>query len=370
MREAAPDAARTAPARLVMVLQDLYFGGTQRQALELARGLDPAKYRPEMWLMISGRDFAPLAKQYGIPLRTLSPSKTVGLGEVLALRKALAEEAASIDLLLPLTAAPNIWGRVFGRLAKIPAVIGTCRGGGAPKRQHERLLGRLARRRICKSSALKRILIDKYGAAEDTISVIPNGVDTTHFTPPPEELAPVRDVIVCVARFCADKDHETLVRAFELTLAEHPRAELWLVGSGPDAAKTQRLAKRSKASGAIRMFPAGDPRPFYQQAKILALSSVREGLPNVILEGMAMGLAVAATDVGGVPDVVEHGATGLLSPAGDHAALAASLCALLADEDRRLAFGRLGRKRAEEKYSLESMVRAHQTLFDQVLATV
>ena len=107
--------------------------------------------------------------------------------------------------------------------------------------------------------------------------------------------------------------------------------------------------------------------PFYQQASVLALSSLREGLPNVILEGMASGLPVAATAVGGTPEVVEQGVTGILSPAGDAQAFAASLAALLGDDERRLAMGEAARRRAVSRFSLGAMVAAHEALFDRLL---
>ncbi len=350
-----------------MLLQDLSFGGTQRQALELARALDPAKFRPELWIMSAGSEFAPLAKRYGIPAVWLSSAKTVGLPALKALRRKLNAERDSIDILLPLTAMPNIWGRIFGRLAGLPAIVATCRGGGAPKRQHERFLKNLAHRHICNSKALAGIMTGRFGLPGDRVISIPNGVDVEHFSPPPEELRPVRQVILCVARFCEDKDHETLLRAFALVADQFPRAELWLVGSGPLAAGLGRQVARHKARSRIRLYPGGDPRPFYQQAVILTLSSVREGLPNVILEGMAMGLPVAATDVGGVPEAVAHGETGLLCPPGDPEALAGILCDLLGDEDKRLAFGRAGRERAVRDYALGVMARAHEAVFDTLL---
>jgi glycosyltransferase involved in cell wall biosynthesis len=367
-------AAPGGPARTVLLLQDLLFGGTQRQALELARGLDPARFAVEMWMLAPGRDFAPKAEAYGIPLVWLSQSPAVGPDALRGLWRRLA--AHPPDILMPLTAVPNIWGRIFGRLRRIPVVVGTCRGGGAVARQHERLLRRLAHHHVCNSTPLRDILVNGLGHPAGRVTCIANGVDTDHFAPPPEDLRPVRDVILCVARMSADKDHETLLRAFEIAAREHERAELWLVGDGPEAAGVARLVARHPFRGRIRAYPGGaDPRPFYQQAKVLALSSRREGLPNVILEAMSMGVAVAATAVGGVPDALAAGpdgpgeaACGLLSPAGDPAALAANLLALLRDDALRDRLGRAGRDRAVAEYSLRAMVAAHEAVFSRLLA--
>ncbi len=354
------------PARLVMLLQDLAFGGTQRQALELAARLDRARFAPEFWMLTGLGDFAPHARAAGIPLVWLSSEPTVGLASLGALRKRLAADRP--DLLVPLTAVPNIWGRVFGRLAGLKAVIGTCRGGGAIRRQHERFLKGLAAHHIVNSEPLRRELV-RLGRPEAAVTCIANGVDTAHFAPPPDELRPVREVVLCPARFCQDKDHETLIQAFAHTVAKRPRAELWLVGDGPLRTRVRTLAARSPVRGAIRTYPAApDPRPFFQQASVVVLSSVREGTPNVLLEAMSMGIPVAATAVGGVPDLVVPGETGLLSPAGDARALGENLARLLADEALRRRFGQAARTRVLERFSMETMVRRHEAVFETVLA--
>ena len=353
-----------APRRLVLVLQDLLFGGTQRHALELAARLDRSRFAPEFWMLAAGGDFAGKAREAGIPLRYLGDKRSVTPGAVLALRRAICAERP--DILMPLTAVPNIWARLFGRSSGLPAVLGTCRGGGAIKRQHERFLARLAHHHLVNTRALKEALL-ALGRRDDQVSVIQNGVDTAFFAPPLPEMRPVRQVILCVARFVEDKDHQTLLAAFERAAPRIPDAELWLVGEGPLQTRLEMTLRRMASRDRVRIYPGGtDLRPFYQQAGVLALSSVREGLPNVILEGMASGLPVAATRVGGIPEVVAQGVTGLLTPAGDAAGLAGSFAALLSDEARRLDMGRAARRTAEAEYSMEAMVHRHQDVLDRL----
>ena len=354
------------PVRVVLLLQDLAFGGTQRQALELAKRLDRTRFAPELWMLTTGRDFAPQAAAAGIPLCWLAPTDTVGRASLAGLWRTLATQRP--DLLVPLTAVPNIWGRLMARARKLPAVIGTCRGGGALRRQHERFLKNFVRHHIVNAGPLRDGLV-RLGRAADRITVIANGVDTAYFAPPPEELRPVREVVLCLARYCEDKDHETLLKAFAVTVAKRPRAELWLVGDGPLRTRVRTLAARSPVRGNIRTYPASpDPRPFLQQASVVTLSSVREGLPNVLLEAMAMGVPVVATDVGGIPDLVEHQATGLLCPARDAQALGEHLATLLADEAMGRRFGQNARERVLTRFSMDKMVQAHEAVFEQVLA--
>jgi len=353
-----------APKRLALVLQDLLFGGTQRHALELAKRLDRSLFTPEFWLLSNGADFAPEAQDAGITLRGLSKGRAVTPGAVLALRSELARSRP--DILMPLTAVPNIWGRLFGRLAKVPVVLGTVRGGGAIVRQHERFLARLAHHHITNTRALKDALV-ALGRPERAVTVIPNGVDTDFFSPDPEGIGPLRKVVLCVARFCEDKDHLTLLNAFAHVQSRIPDAELWLVGDGPLQGRVERAAARIPGFERVKFYPAtSDLRPFYRQASVLVLSSVREGLPNVILEGMASGLPVAATAVGGIPEVVEQGHTGFLSPSGDANALAGSLIRLLSDEETRLAMAASARSVAEKEYSMAAMVARHEELLTRL----
>ena len=108
-----------------------------------------------------------------------------------------------------------------------------------------------------------------------------------------------------------------------------------------------------------RMRLAGqlDLAPILQQSSLLALSSTAEGLPNVVLEAMAAGLPVVATDVGGLSEVVKHGETGSLVAPKDVAALANAISHLLADDTLRAAFGQAGRRRVERRFSVAANLR-------------
>ncbi len=354
-------------ARTVFLVQDLNFGGTQRQALELAARLDSARFRVQVWALAAGDDLVPLARDLGVPMRWLGRDGFVHPLTLWRLWAALRRERP--DLLLCLTALPNIWGRVLGRLAGVPAVVGSCRGGGAISRQHERLLWKLAHRHICNSAALTQTLQDRFGVPARRVAHIPNGVDVAFFAPGEPGARAPGPVVLCVARLHPDKDHATLLRAFARLHPRRPDARLWLLGDGPMRSRLQALARDILPGDAVEFIPGkADVRPYLRQASVAALSSVREGLPNVVLEAMAAGLPVVATEVGGVPDCVVHGETGLLSPPGDAEALAANLGRLLASFEVREAMGRAGRVRVERDFSYEAMARRHEAVFSELLA--
>lgn len=354
------------PARLVFLLQDLKFGGTQRQVLELARRLDPARFRAEIWALAGSDDLVPLARQWGLTPIRLSRQERVGPAALLHLWRHLRQ--GGIDLLMLFTVVPNTWGRILGRLAGVPVVVGSCRGGGAFRRQHERWLWPLVRQIICNSAALQRELSREAGVPAARVSVILNGVDTNYFQPAPEGAGPYPAVALSVARLVPDKDHETLVRAFALVAPEFPRAQLWLVGEGPLLAQVRQLAGEILPAGACRFIPPQtDLRPFLRAAGLLVLSSRTEALPNVILEAMAAGLPVVASAVGGVPELVTPARTGWLTPPEDPPGLAAALRRLLADPEKCRAFGRAGRCRAVQEFSLSAMVSRYEEVLQGLL---
>ena len=234
--------------------------------------MNPAQFRPEVWLLAGGDDLVPLARDWGLSLTWLSRREQVGPGALLNLWRHL--RRGGIDLLMPLTVVPNIWGRLLGRLARVPVIVGNCRGGGSPRRQHERWLWPLTEQIICNSAVLKRVLTRRYGVPEARLSVILNGVDTDYFQPRPEAGQPYPAVVLYVGRMVPDKDPGTLVRAFALTAPAFPQAQLWLVGEGPLLPAVRQLAQESLPPGSFRFIPPqADLRPLFRQAGLLALSS-------------------------------------------------------------------------------------------------
>jgi glycosyltransferase involved in cell wall biosynthesis len=354
------------PFRVVLLLQDLFFGGTQRHTLELARGLNPARFQTEIWVMRSGDDFVPLARSWNLSLKWLGRSPFVGPDSLVRLGWNLKNRP--VDLLVLLTGVPNIWGRILGRLTKVPLIVGNWRGTGCPERNFEKWLWPLADHFSCNAQVLKKIMMDRFPIPDNRITVIHNGVNLDYFRPATEPLPVDKRVVLCIARLVPEKDHETLMAAFSLVAARHPEAELWLVGDGPRRQAIHRLANRLIPPGRLRLLPGqSDLAPLLRQGSILVLSSIQEGLPNVVLEAMAAGLPVVATDVGGLSEVVQQGETGWLVAPKDVPALADAISHLLAHDEVRTAFGQAGRKRVEQRFSLAAMIQQHEDMFLRLL---
>ncbi|HWR03510.1 MAG TPA: glycosyltransferase [Humidesulfovibrio sp.] len=354
------------PPRLAILLQDLEFGGTQRFALHLLRGLDRSRLAPELWVLNAGSDLHAEALAAGAPVIRLSQRPP---GSPLALAP-LARRLVSHrpDILFTLTVVPNIWGRLFGRLAGVPAIVSGYRG--LRPKQWESLLWRLSDRIVCNAEALRQRLIQVHGVPPERVAVIPNCVDTERFAPTPgQEKEPAPPRIVTVARLVEDKAPLVLAEVFALVRRQVPGALLTVVGDGPlRGAFEARLAALGLADAVEVVTGCGEVAPHLARAQVFVLASVREGSPNAVLEAMAAGLPVVACRTGGIPELVSHGETGLLAQPGDAAGLAQALAALLTDAALARRMGLDGRARAEAGHGFGAMVRATEAVLLEALA--
>lgn len=170
-----------------------------------------------------------------------------------------------------------------------------------------------------------------------------------------KELAQVMDdsrVVLTIGRFSVDKDHPTLLKAAELVHQSFPSATFLIVGHGPGENKLRDQIKDLNLSSFVRLLPYPDlAKNFLYLADIFVLSSVREGQPVVLLEAMAAGLPVVATNVGGVKEVVVEGQTGFIVPSQDPTSLALRIGDLLKNKEVRENMSKQALKTFEDKFN-------------------
>jgi sugar transferase (PEP-CTERM/EpsH1 system associated) len=219
------------------------------------------------------------------------------------------------------------------------------------------------------------------GVRSERITQIYNGVDIGRFYPAgnprvrvtPEGFVPDDGVVVgAVGRMHAVKDQLTLARAFIRLLEIWPpareRARLVLVGEGPLRAECLALLQ-SAGAASLAWLPGErtDIPDLMRSMDLFVLPSIGEGISNTILEAMASGLPVLATRVGGNPELVEEGRTGMLVPPSDPQALAEGIRQYLADPWMRQQHGRNGRLAVEGRFNWGSMVEGYLAVYDKVL---
>lgn len=180
---------------------------------------------------------------------------------------------------------------------------------------------------------------------------------------------PIGDIVIgYVGRFAPIKDLPALIHAAAGVIRRRPDVWLVLAGDGPSRPDLEALARRLEVAQRVRFLGWTDDLPrFYATIDCLALSSKNEGTPVAIIEAMAAGKAVAATAVGGVPDVVTDGVTGRLVSPGDVEALTRALLRLADDRDERLRMGAAGKRLVISRHSVERLVDAVEHLYESAM---
>jgi glycosyltransferase involved in cell wall biosynthesis len=209
--------------------------------------------------------------------------------------------------------------------------------------------------------------------------VIENGIEVGRYGPSADRpalrrtlgLDPARRYITCVARFHPVKDHAMLLRAFARLAPLHPDTDLLLAGDGPLREELRAQAAAAGLETRVRLLGVrGDVPDLLRASDIFALTSVSEAASLTVLEAMATSLPVVVTGVGGNPEMVRHGAEGLLVPRGDDAACAEALSRLLGDPALARRMGEAGRRRVEERYRLEQTVENYHRIYRRLCGLV
>lgn len=228
---------------------------------------------------------------------------------------------------------------------------------------------------ICVSEDLYRECL-ALGVPPRRCVLIENAIDTTEYArrlarPEAKQklgIAPERLVIGAVGRLSAEKGFDLLIRSVDRLIANGLNVELLIVGEGDQESELRGLIDSLGRAERIRLLGyRPDTREIYEALDVFALSSLREGLPNVVLEAMAMEVPVLSTRIAGVPRLIHEGENGLLIEPGKVEALTESLTRLLADEALRLRLRKAGRKTIETSYSFEARMQKMSDLYDSML---
>jgi glycosyltransferase involved in cell wall biosynthesis len=268
----------------------------------------------------------------------------------------------------------GVLGRLAGAVTRVPIRVFTVHGwafsaySGLPSRLYrlvDRLMAPLTTVTICVS---ERELADgvEAGACDATRSVvIRNAVDVSAFSRSLHDRATPR--LIAVGRLKAPKDFLTLVRA--CSSLSGGSFEALIVGEGPDRPEVEAEIRKLELEGTVRLTGERfDVPELLTDSDVFVLSSRSEGLPVAVLEAMAAGIPVVASNVGGVAELVVDGETGILVPPGDVEALGAALRRLVVDPELRRRLGAAGRARAEARFDLPDFRQAHIGLYDEQLA--
>ena len=360
----------------------LLRGGAERLLVELATRLGRARFDPAVacfrWGTHSQQNvsppFADELAAAGRVVHVVPKRRAFDLGLLWRLRRLLRRERVAVIHAHDLQSAT--YGLLAGKLARVPAIL-TVHGLGIFRQKRSAWLlpklGRWLDRVVFVGHWLQRAAADEFGVRPRRPLVVHNGVDLAAFQPGPPDPALRAElgvgegtlVVGSVGNLRAVKDYPCLLRAF--ASARVRDALLVFVGDGPERPALEALARELGIAGAVRFAGARtDVSRLLRLFDVFALSSQTEGISVALLEAMATGLPAVVTDTGGNPEVVIAGETAELVPVGDFETMGEALGALLADPARCRAWGAAGRRRVEQEFSLDRMVKAYEAIYNEI----
>lgn len=233
----------------------------------------------------------------------------------------------------------------------------------------ERLLAPLSQVILCVSEAERDGAIADGVAAAERFAVVPHGIDLAPRSTDPGLRLPVGDapIVGFLGRMDVLKGPLVLVDALTRLRRDGHRFRAVLVGDGPLAERVHAEVTRCELAEVVSVLPYSGTTALLTRFDLLVAPSLFEAFPIGLLDAMAAGVPIVASRVGGIPEIVEHGRTGLLVRAGDGEALAGPIAQLLADPGLRRRMGDAGRRRCEQHFGLEVMVERTEAVYHRAL---
>jgi glycosyltransferase involved in cell wall biosynthesis len=369
----------SAPIRVLQVVQNLNYGGMERLIGELLVRLDPETFEPHLMVLgYVGRFGANLPSRVGVhrspPLSKWSMLWPRGLARAIA--------AIGPDIV---HTHGGVWYKasLAARLAEVPRLVHTDHGRLTPDPWRSRQLHRMASRRtdaiVAVSEPLSAYLARRVVADPSRLETIVNGVDTGEWRPGPDSgmlrrelgIGPEVPILGSIGRLEPIKGYDVMVEAYARLRAgwsrPGPPPVLVVGGDGIDRASLVALGRERGLEGLFLLGWRDDVHAFHAAFTLFTMSSRSEGTSVSLLEAMSAGLCPVVTDVGGNRDVLGTELSHRLVRPEDPAALAQAWTAALADRAALERDARAARRRIEEAYSLDAMVRAYQRLYRRVI---
>jgi len=362
------------PLRVMFVTTGMTVGGHEQITLKLALGMDRSRFRPVVCCLKELGDLGQRLLDEGVPVYAELMAHKFDVRVLVRLARLMRRHRVDLVCTVGTGGDRMFWGRLAARLAGVPRVVSSLHSMGEPDRVEwpNRLLHPGTHAFLTVAHAQKRYMVEREGIPSDRTHVIHNGVDVEAWvrTDPDPALAhslgiephcPMAGIVACLR---PEKNHEVFLHMARRVLDVLPYAHFLIVGDGPKRGDLTLLAGQlGLADRAHFVGQRHDVPDLVALMDVMVLSSRAEAFPMTILEGMAAGKPIVATDVGAVSEVVRHGQNGYLVPAGDVEAMAGYVGRLLADRGLGARLGRAGRDLVSRRFHLRNMIQGYERLF-------
>ena len=368
------------PINVMFVVPCFGFGGLEQVVISILKALDRSRFNPSFCSLIDPEPalYGEIEK-LGLPCHVLDKGEGVNLALPFRLSRDFRSE--KIQLVNSHDIGATLYAAPAARLAGVRHVVHTEHSQILAKSKFPGVYGWLLRNMVAHSitvsSDLENHLIGEFGVGPGRVTTIPNGIDASIFSGERNTeglrnelgIGENDTVIGSIGRLTPQKGVEYLLEAFEIVHKRNPETRLVLVGDGELKEDLAGLALDLGILDSVLL--TGNRRDIPHLLAlfdILALASLWEGQPITIMEAMAAGKPIVATDAGGNAEILDHGRNGRIVPVKDPAALAESIHILLSDRQAAGMLGGNARDYAERKLSSSAMVERYEAVYTSVLS--
>jgi glycosyltransferase involved in cell wall biosynthesis len=376
--------------KILYIIGTLDIGGAERHLVEVVKHIDKSRFSPYVCTLVDGGALRSEIENAGIPLYSVDfrglRSKYDPFSLWNLLKKLIRLYHFMREQQFAIVHGYLFWAYVFGafagRAARVPTIIASRRSLGnfkANKRHYlfiERIANRLTDLLIVNSHAVKNDVVRQEKVAPTKIRVIHNGIDLKPFAKLVDiaakkqefKIAPEAPLIGVIANYIHYKGHRYMIDALAQVRTIFPNVRCLLIGEGPMRPAIEAwIRERDLAENIILTGTRKDIAELIAAFDISVLPSLEEGFSNTILESMAAGKPVIVTAVGGNPEAVDDGKTGILVPPRDPEALAGALLELLRNPERARALGRAARERVEREFGIGRMIERMEDIYTRLM---
>lgn len=376
--------------KVLYIIGTLDIGGAERHLVEVVKHIDKSRFTPYVCTLADGGALRSEIENAGIPLYSVdfrglrSRYDPFSLWNLLKKLTRLCHfmREQQFDIVHGYLFWAYVIGAFAGRAARVPTIIASRRSLGnfkANKRHYlfiERIANRLTNLLIANSHAVKNDVIRQEKIAAAKIRVVYNGIDLKPYERPVGveaikrelKIPPEAPLIGVIANYIHYKGHRYLIEALDQVKTIFPNVRCLLIGEGPMRPAIEAwIREQDLAENIILTGTREDIAELIAAIDISVLPSLEEGFPNTILESMAAGKPVIATAVGGNPEAVDDGKTGMLVPPRDPEALARAILELLRNPERARALGRAARERVEREFGIARMIERMEDIYTRLM---
>lgn len=371
------------PVQLAYFIDHLKIGGAQRHLIEVLRRLDRQRFSPQLWTLRGEGELVQEAEQLGVPVHSFGLGARLQDPRVIPLfRRAIHKlRQERVQIVHTYLSFANIVGALTAAFARVPILLVSKRSLDRYQKSTEVwshwAVNRFADRVVANADAVKNFVIETEGCPANKIVVIPNGINDEFVAHGARErerstlgLTPQDRVVGTLGRLAWKKGQEYFLQAAAAVLKEDPQVTFVLVGDGPLRTQLEEQARTLGIADRVRFLGQRmDSQAVISLFDIFVLPSVIEGMPNALLEAMALEKPVIVTNAGGNAEVVQDKVTGFVVPTRQPMEMAHRILQLLRDESLAHRFAMEARQSVRQRYSLRHMLLSMENLYHEMLLT-